>query len=155
MSVAPDPFRAAMRRFATGVTLVTAEGGGSLIVSSFTSVSLRPPLIAFCVDPSSLTWQRMGRARPLSVHVLGAGVRDVRERARPGADRLRGLDLDRDALATLACAPAAEHAAGDHTIVVCRVLAVQVNETADPDPLVFFGGDFGTFLSAQYSARAA
>jgi 3-hydroxy-9,10-secoandrosta-1,3,5(10)-triene-9,17-dione monooxygenase reductase component len=74
----------------------------------------------------------------------------IRERARPGADRLAGLDVElldgvpvvRDALAALVCALEAEHPAGDHSIVLGRVLAIRHGD--DRPPLVFFGGGFST-----------
>jgi 3-hydroxy-9,10-secoandrosta-1,3,5(10)-triene-9,17-dione monooxygenase reductase component len=139
-----------MRRFATGVTLVASPGGDALVVNAFMSVSLAPPLVAFSAGKASLTWRRMRRYERLGVNVLPDFVRDIRERAEPGADRLAGFDLCRradgvpqleDAIGFLLCAPAAEHPAGDHLIVVAHVLEAS---TSDGDPLVFFGGTFGT-----------
>ena len=101
-SAAPAPaaaeraFRRALGRFATGVTLITAPGGASLVVNAFMSVSLDPPLVAFSVGHSSLTWRRMRRSARLGINVLDSSVDDVRDRARPGADRLAGLEV-RDA----------------------------------------------------------
>jgi 3-hydroxy-9,10-secoandrosta-1,3,5(10)-triene-9,17-dione monooxygenase reductase component len=150
--VDPRRFRDALGHFATGVTLVTAPGGDSLVVSSLMSVSLAPPLVAFGAGRSSLTWRRMRRSSLLAVNVLPETTKDVRDRARPGADRLAGLEIvlgaDRlprlaGAIAVLDCAPVAEHPAGDHTIVVCRVLDVTLNSSRAP--LVVFGGALGTF----------
>lgn len=150
--VDPRRFREALAHFATGVTLVTAPGGDALVVNSLMSVSLRPPLVAFGAGRSSLTWRRMRRSARLAVNVLPAEIGDVRERAQPGVDRLAGLDvlvgadgLPRlaGAVAVLDCSPFAEHPAGDHTIVVCRVLDVTLDGSRDP--LVFYGGAFGAF----------
>src|SRR5690349_19725535 len=91
--VGPGEFRRALGRFATGVTLVTAPGGQGLVVSAFMSVSLEPPLVAFGAGRGSLTWRRMRRSSLLGINVLPAGLRDVRERARPGADRFAGLEV--------------------------------------------------------------
>src|SRR3954468_8443814 len=88
--VGASDFRRALGRFATGVTLVTAPGGEALVVNAFMSVSLDPPLVAFGAGRASLTWRRMRRSGVLGINVLPAAVRDVRERARPGADRLAG-----------------------------------------------------------------
>jgi Flavin reductase like domain len=73
---APDPrsFRDAVGRFATGVAFVTAAPDGEpsgLIVNSLTSISLHPPLVAFCPSRTSLTWSRMRRTGRFSVNVLG------------------------------------------------------------------------------------
>jgi 3-hydroxy-9,10-secoandrosta-1,3,5(10)-triene-9,17-dione monooxygenase reductase component len=147
-------FRRALGRFATGVTLITAPGGDSLVVNAFMSVSLDPPLVAFGAGRSSITWRRMRRSGRLGINVLDASVGDVRDRARPGADRLTGLDVrvDRHGVPRLAEAVAFilgevvdERPVGDHALVTCAVLEVESDESRRP--LVFFGGAFGTFAA--------
>jgi flavin reductase (DIM6/NTAB) family NADH-FMN oxidoreductase RutF len=150
-AVAPDDLRRAASRFATGVALVTAPGGLALVIDSFLSASLDPPLVGFAPSRTSLTWRSMRRTGRFGVSVLDAAhADDIRERARPGADRLAGLDIDlldgvpviRDAPAAFACALETEHPAGDHSIVLGRVLAIRHGD--DRPPLVFFGGGFST-----------
>jgi 3-hydroxy-9,10-secoandrosta-1,3,5(10)-triene-9,17-dione monooxygenase reductase component len=152
--IAEHAFRRALGRFATGVTLITAPGGASLVVNAFMSVSLEPPLVAFCAGRSSLTWRRMRRAARLGINVLDRGVEDVRERAGPGADRLAGLEvrLDRHGVPRLAGAVAFllvevvdERPAGDHALVTCAVLDAVCDDGRDP--LVFFGGALGSFAA--------
>jgi flavin reductase (DIM6/NTAB) family NADH-FMN oxidoreductase RutF len=146
-------FRDALGRFATGVAFVTAAPGGrpeGLIVNSLTSVSLEPPLVAFCASCGSLTWSRMRRAGRFGVSVLGRRhERFAREAAPAGADRFVGLEWEpgrggvpllADALASLECETVAEHLAGDHWIVVGRVDDLRVR-TID-EPLVFFAGSY-------------
>jgi 3-hydroxy-9,10-secoandrosta-1,3,5(10)-triene-9,17-dione monooxygenase reductase component len=139
--------RIAFGRFATGVAFVTAEVDGTplgLIVSSFAAVSLEPPLVSFCPSRDSLTWQRMRHARRFAVHVLGARHGGFARRAAPpGADRFAEGDVMRDALASIECDLAAEHAAGDHWIVVGRVRRLRLS--CEAEPLVYFGGRFGGF----------
>jgi flavin reductase (DIM6/NTAB) family NADH-FMN oxidoreductase RutF len=145
--------RSALGRFATGVAFVTAAPGGEpagLIVNSFASVSLEPPLISFCPSRSSLTWSRMRRAGRFGVNVLGRHHQEFAIRATPaGADRFAGVDWEPgrggapllgDALAWLDCTIVAEHPAGDHWIVVGRVDALRVSP--EQDPLVFYAGSF-------------
>jgi flavin reductase (DIM6/NTAB) family NADH-FMN oxidoreductase RutF len=149
----PRPFRDAVGRFATGVVFVTAARRGEpegMIMNSFTSVSLEPPLISFCPSRQSLTWSRMRRARRVAVNVMAAHHEQFALRATPaGADRFAGIDwtpglggapLLTDALATLECSIVEEHPAGDHWIVVARVDELHVSEVEDP--LVFYGGAF-------------
>jgi flavin reductase (DIM6/NTAB) family NADH-FMN oxidoreductase RutF len=153
---APDlrSFRDALGRFATGIAFVTAAPDGEpagLIVNSLTSVSLEPPLIAFCPSRSSLTWMRMRRAGRFAVNVLGSQHERFARRAVPaGADRFTGLDwepgrggapLVTDALASLECEIVAEHPSGDHWIVVGRVDELRIPPLTEP--LVFFAGEFG------------
>jgi 3-hydroxy-9,10-secoandrosta-1,3,5(10)-triene-9,17-dione monooxygenase reductase component len=158
-AVAPADLRRAASRFATGVALVTAPGGLALVVDSFISASLEPPLVAFSPSRTSLTWRSMRRTGRFGVSILDATHADgIRERARPGADRLAGLDLEvlagvpvlRDALAALVCTLEVEHAAGDHSIVLGRVRAIRDGDARPP--LVFFDGGFGT-LQARAPRR--
>ena len=67
----------------------------------------------------------------------------ARNAAPPGADRFAEPDVLRDALAAIDCDLEAEHAAGDHWIVVGRVRRLRVS--ADAQPLVYFAGRFGDF----------
>jgi 3-hydroxy-9,10-secoandrosta-1,3,5(10)-triene-9,17-dione monooxygenase reductase component len=142
-----------MGTFATGVAFVTAAPDGKpegLIVNSLTSVSLEPPLVAFCPTRSSLTWQRMRRTGWFGVNVLARQHEDFARRATPpGADRFamidwepghEGVPLLSGALATLECEIVAEHAAGDHWIVVGRVAGLCRRPAGQP--LVFFDGAF-------------
>ena len=165
LSAAADPpgaidtpiFREVLGRFATGVAFVTAAPGGKpagLIVNSFTSVSLEPPLVAFCPARSSFTWQRMRRAGRFGVNVLERGHEGFVRQATPaGADRFAEVDWEfgpggapllTDALATLECAIVAEYPAGDHWIVVGRVDGLRMRRVGRP--LTFFAGAFGTVL---------
>jgi 3-hydroxy-9,10-secoandrosta-1,3,5(10)-triene-9,17-dione monooxygenase reductase component len=139
--------RAAFGRFATGIAFVTAEVDSTphgLIVSSFAAVSLEPPLVSFCAGRASLTWQRMRRARRCTISILGAGHSGFARRAAPpGADRFAEPDVLRGALAAIECDLEAEHAAGDHWIVVGRVRRLRISP--DAQPLVYFAGRFGGF----------
>jgi 3-hydroxy-9,10-secoandrosta-1,3,5(10)-triene-9,17-dione monooxygenase reductase component len=152
---APDPrsFRDAVGRFATGVAFVTAAPDGEpagLIVNSFTSVSLDPPLVSFSPSRQSLTWSRMRRTGHLGVNVLARHHESFATRATPaGADRFAGLDwqpgrngapLVNDALASLECEIVAEYPVGDHWIVVAAVRHLRIS--AVEEPLVFFDGAF-------------
>jgi 3-hydroxy-9,10-secoandrosta-1,3,5(10)-triene-9,17-dione monooxygenase reductase component len=151
----PGAFRSALGRFATGVAFVTAAPAGEpagLIVNSFASVSLAPPLVSFCPSRSSLTWSRMRRERHFAVSVLARQHEPFARRAAPaGADRFAGVEWTRGAhgaplltgaLATLECEIAAEHPAGDHWIVVGLVHHARIAPAGEP--LLFFSGAFGT-----------
>ena len=154
-AIDPYEFRETLGRFATGVAFVTAMPGGKpagLIVNSLTSVSLEPPLVAFCPARSSLTWQRMRRTGRFAVNVLARQHEDFVRRASPaGTDRFAGIDWElgaggapllTGALAALECEIATEHAAGDHWIVVGLVDGLRTRQVGQP--LTFFDGRFGT-----------
>jgi flavin reductase (DIM6/NTAB) family NADH-FMN oxidoreductase RutF len=155
--VTPAELRRAASAFPTGVALVTAAGGLGLHIDTFISASLDPPLVAFAPSRGSLTWRRIRRHPVLGISVLGAQhAAGLRERARPGADTLDGLDVEllrgvpvvRDALAILLCAPEAEHPAGDHTLALARVL--EVRDGGRDVPLVSHRGTLGGALPAVY-----
>jgi 3-hydroxy-9,10-secoandrosta-1,3,5(10)-triene-9,17-dione monooxygenase reductase component len=154
-SVAPESFREALGRWATGVALVTADVGGrpeGLIVNSFTAVSLEPPLVSFSPSRLSLTWGRMRTAKRFGVNVLGAGYESfARHAARPGADRFAGIAWSptvsgvpamTDAVAFLECTVQATYPAGDHWIVVGRVEGLRARTVRTP--LVFWGRQYWT-----------
>jgi hypothetical protein len=101
---------------------------------------------------ASLTWRRMRTPRRFAVNIFGAQhADDIRDRARPGANRLAGLDMRTiedgvpvvgDGLAALVGRLVSEHVAGDHTIAAGRV--EEIHSGDGRAPLVFFEGRFGT-----------
>lgn len=151
-------FRSVLGRFATGVVAITAvdpETGEpcGLAANSFTSVSLDPPLVAFCVAHTSTSWPRVRGAKTLTVNVLAEDQQPIcAQLASRGGDKFAGLQwtgspggnpvLD-GALAWIDCVVEAEHLAGDHVIVVARVQ--QLDTHAEGGPLVFFRGGYGRF----------
>ncbi|GAA0945644.1 flavin reductase family protein [Nonomuraea longicatena] len=155
-------FRSVLGRFATGVVAITAldphtaEPYG-LAANSFTSVSLDPPLVAFCVAHTSTSWPRVRSAKTLTVNVLAEHQQPVcAQLAARGGDKFAGLawtespcgnPLLTGALAWLDCVVEAEHPAGDHAIVVAKVL--QLDAHADGGPLVFFRGGYGGFSGSS------
>ncbi|GAA4531587.1 MULTISPECIES: flavin reductase family protein [Nonomuraea] len=155
--VDPETFRGVLGRFATGVVAITAldrEGRPhGLAANSFTSVSLDPPLVAFCVAYSSTSWPRLRAAKVITLNILAEHQRAVcAQMATRGGDKFAGLTwrespggnpvLD-GALAWIDCRIDAEHPAGDHVIVVARVL--QLDTHADGGPLVFYNRSYGGF----------
>ena len=145
-------FRAALGRFPSGVALITAtvdDAPLGLVVSSFTSVSLQPPLISFHPSRDSFTWSRMRRAVRFGVNVLSEAHADyVRAAAPAGADRFAGIAWSRtaggvprlaDAIGYLEATIDAEHRAGDHWIVVGRVLHAEI---APGLPLLNWASEF-------------
>lgn len=150
--------RGVFGRFATGVVAVTAISPQTrtptgLTANSFTSVSLDPPLVAFCVAHTSSTWPGIRQAGRIGVNILAASQREIGlQLAAKGGDKFAGLGwtespggspLIDGALAWLECSVAAEHTAGDHVIVVSRVH--HLGTRTDGEPLVFYRGVYGQF----------
>jgi len=151
---ASTDYRRALGSFATGVTVVTAEdaeGPLGLTVNSFTSVSLEPRLILWCLDDVCDRRHVFHNAERFAVNVLAAGEHDASRRFARGAWRLDREELDhgeigvpllRGALARFECETRDRIQMGDHQIIVGEVLAY---ETSEGDGLVFFRGRYGRF----------
>ncbi|MEV4113896.1 flavin reductase family protein [Nonomuraea sp. NPDC049695] len=156
MSVDAGALRAVLGRFATGVTVITtvAEQGEACLVgmtaNSFASVSLDPPLVLFCVNRASRLHPVFTGARIFAVNILGEDQTGLSGQfARPGLDRFgqaravrgrSGAPLLDGAIATLECAVDQVVGAGDHDIVIGRVLSVE--ESPAETPLIFYGGAY-------------
>ncbi|MEV0172789.1 flavin reductase family protein [Streptomyces sp. NPDC050803] len=148
-------FRRVLGNFATGVTVVTAEGGdgpAGFACQSFSSLSLDPPLVAFMVGRTSTTWPRIARAGAFCVNVLAAHQGELcRGFAVSGGDKFAGVEYDAapvsgaprltGALAWIDCTIHAVHTGGDHLIVVGRVDALGTGDE-DGQPLLFHKGRF-------------
>ena len=145
--------------FATGVTVITArtaDGPVGLCVGSVASVSLDPPLVAFCAGSNSTSWPRIQQAGHYCVNILAEDQEDIaRVFAGKSQDKCAGLGW-RPAVATgapvltgvlawIECRIDAVHEAGDHWIVVGRVLDLEIGH--EGGPLVFFRGGFGRYGS--------
>lgn len=148
----PKALREAFGVFPSGVVAVAAEVDGrpvGLAASSFTSVSLDPPLVSFSIANTSKTWPDLRRARHLGVTILADHHGEVcRQLAGPVERRFDGvavsitsdeaLTLD-EGLARFDCTIHDELAAGDHTIVLLRLHAVDAGAGS---PLVFHRSGF-------------
>jgi flavin reductase (DIM6/NTAB) family NADH-FMN oxidoreductase RutF len=150
----PGRLREVFGVFPSGVVAVAAEVDGvqlGLAASSFTSVSLEPPLVSFSVAATSRTWPVLRTARHLGVTILAEHHDQAcRQLAGPVEHRFDGLSLSTtvdgaltldDGLAQLDCTIHDEVEAGDHVIVLLRLHAVEHADTSEP--LVFHRSGFG------------
>lgn len=151
-------FRTVLGHFATGVVVVTAQtddGPVGITCQSFSSLSLDPPLVLFCVTKSSYAWARIRAAGHFCVNILdedqeGLGL----VFAGRTQDKFAGLayDVSRTGAPVLPgvsgwidCELHAVHDGGDHDVVLGRV--VDLGMEPDRRPLVFYRGGFGRFTS--------
>lgn len=164
MGVDAEEFKAAMARWATGVTVVTARAGErvhGMTVSDFAGVSLDPPLVLVCADKSSHTNPLIAEGRCFAVSFLSRGQEALSNKfasRREEWQRFDGLacgeaetgaPLIPGALASLDCRLEATHDAGDHVIYVGRVVAIVRGEG---EPLVYYGGGYRGLAAADPSA---
>jgi flavin reductase (DIM6/NTAB) family NADH-FMN oxidoreductase RutF len=155
--LAPDldqhQLRGAYGAFPSGVVAVAAQVRGQLTgiaASSFTSVSLDPPLVSFSVATTSNTWPQLREAGHLGVSILSDHHDAVcRQLAGPADERFTGLPfrstedgavlLD-DAVATFECSIDREIEAGDHVLVILALH--RVTDAGGGSPLVFHRSGF-------------
>ncbi|WP_226016726.1 flavin reductase family protein [Novosphingobium sp. FKTRR1] len=150
----PALFRSVLGAYPTGVCVVTAvDPAGArhaLVIGSFTSISLDPPLVGFFPDKRSSTWPKMAAAGRFCVNVLGADQLDLcRHFAARREDKFAdlahgttqsGQPLLDNAIAWIDCAIERVTEVGDHWLVVGAVESLGRRE--EGNPLLFFRGGY-------------
>jgi flavin reductase (DIM6/NTAB) family NADH-FMN oxidoreductase RutF/DNA-binding IclR family transcriptional regulator len=166
-AITPGWFRQVLGQYPTGVCVITAAIGDGepvgMVVGSFTSVSLNPPLVAFLPDRNSSTWAQLRTADHFCVNILGAEQEAVCRRfatKAAGRSKFDGLPQRRapsgapiiaDVVAWIDCQRHSLHEAGDHDIVIGEVKNLQIE--AGGLPLLFFQGGYGRFLPLSLAAH--
>jgi flavin reductase (DIM6/NTAB) family NADH-FMN oxidoreductase RutF len=149
----PAQFRQLLGRFATGVTVLTVVTSNGrqlgMTANSLASVSLHPPLISLCVDREAEMHDAILTTREFMVNVLSSPQEALARRfADKHEDRFDGIGyhlspaglimLD-GALAYIECQRHAEFPAGDHTLVLGRVVG---GSTGEGRPLLYYRGGY-------------
>jgi flavin reductase (DIM6/NTAB) family NADH-FMN oxidoreductase RutF len=154
MSFDGRTFRQTAAQFVTGVTVIAVELNGSLramTANSFTSLSLNPPLVLFCLGKMTKAGGQIHNATGFSVNILCEDQQDLstyfaggwKAQTPPpftfvdwqGGPRLEGC------AAAFGCVLNAVHEGGDHWIVVGEVVATHRSESPRR-PLVFASGRY-------------
>jgi flavin reductase (DIM6/NTAB) family NADH-FMN oxidoreductase RutF len=147
--------RQVLGQFATGVTVVTTvddqQRDVGLTVNSYTSVSLQPPLVLWCLGRKSTLLDTFSTAPRFAINVLSAAQADLALRfAGAAADKFAGIALQRGigevallpgSVATLQCVRRDVLDGGDHVILLGEV--VQMQQSAG-DALLFHRGEFAS-----------
>lgn len=159
-------FRDVMGHYPTGVALVTAIGSDGqpigMVVGSFTSVSMDPPLVAYLPMINSYTFGLIREAEYFAINVLSAEQEGLCRRfASRIEDKWSGVDWTttpngapvlEGAVAWIECTTDSITEAGDHYLVMGRIENMDVvNPVA---PLLFFQGGYGKFAMSSLVARS-
>jgi flavin reductase (DIM6/NTAB) family NADH-FMN oxidoreductase RutF/DNA-binding IclR family transcriptional regulator len=157
-------YRQVLGQYPTGVCVITARSPAgeavAMVVGSFSSVSLDPPLVAFFPDRKSSSWAKLRACERFCVNILNSEQEDVcRKLASKDPDKFAGVAhrlseggnpvLD-GAVGWIDCRRHAITDAGDHEMVTGRVLDLDVASGALP--LLFFRGGYGRFAPASLAA---
>ena len=153
-SIDAAQFRRTVGRYASGLTVVTGHDGAEPIgftCQSFYSVSVEPPLVSFSVMKDSTTYPRIRETGRFAVNVLSADQETIANQfARRGTDKWAGVSwapstngnpVLAGTVAWLDCSIWTEHDAGDHLIVLGKVLELSTDDTR-PTPLLYFDGQY-------------
>lgn len=152
-------FRQACGLFATGVAIAAVvDASGTphgLTINSFTSVSLRPPVVLICIDNRAAILSRFLEAEHYSVSILSAAQQELSNRFAVSPDDrfdgvswhagVTGAPLIDGAIATLECRTTQVLDCGDHRILLAEAVAA---ENAGGEPLLYFGSRYGRVLPA-------
>jgi 3-hydroxy-9,10-secoandrosta-1,3,5(10)-triene-9,17-dione monooxygenase reductase component len=158
VSIDPAIFRQVLGTYPTGVCVISAmevEGKPvGMVVGSFTSVSLDPPLVGFLPDKSSSSWPKIEAAGHFCVNVLASDQQEVcRQVAAKGPEKFVGVEFNlsdhglpviADAIANIECSIHSITDAGDHFFVLGNVLGLE--HTREGDPMLFYRGRYGGFM---------
>lgn len=154
-TIDPALFRSTVGRYASGITIITGhddQGPVGFTCQSFYSVSVDPPLVSFSVMKTSSTYPRIRETGTFAVNILSRGQEAVSDQfARSGTDKWarlpvrstdQGNPLLEGTLAWLDCQIWAEYDAGDHIIVIGRVMELGTTDGHHPAPLMYFEGKY-------------
>lgn len=156
-TIDPAQFRKVLGSYPTGVCVVTAlsadERPIGMVVGSFTSVSLDPPLVGFFPDRKSTSWPQVEEAGRFCVNVMGSDQQDIcravgakGDQKFVGVDYIvseHGLPIIANAIATIECRLHSVTEAGDHWFVMGEVLRLE--SAREVDPMLFHRGRYGGF----------
>jgi 3-hydroxy-9,10-secoandrosta-1,3,5(10)-triene-9,17-dione monooxygenase reductase component len=147
-------FRKTLGTFATGITVVTAMHENSvpvgITVNSFTSVSLDPPLVLWCLDNEAESYNIFANCKNFAIHVLHQGQEAISQNfATKNSDKFSGLEWEtsefdcpilKDCASYLQCETETSYEGGDHIIILGRVKAMRTN--ADKQPLIYHASNY-------------
>jgi len=153
----PAVFRQVLGNYPTGVAVITsADSDGNplgMVVGTFTSVSLDPPLVGFLPDKRSSTWPMIEASGHFCVNVFASDqLAQCKQLARSGPDKFaevahsrssHGLPVVDDAMVVIECRLHKVVEAGDHWFVLGEVMELEARR--DADPMLFFRGKYGGF----------
>tara|TARA_B100000579_G_C22672044_1_gene776107 strand:- start:158 stop:646 length:489 start_codon:yes stop_codon:yes gene_type:complete len=161
MAITDDTFKELMKRFASGVTLITFENEGilsGLTVSSFCSLSMNPPLILICIDKKIPSHDSLKNGASFGVNICTSEQGKLAwDFANSNVDKNElilslnhritddKVPLLNDCLASMECTLKETYEGGDHTIFVGQIESGDFSEKSDP--LVYYKSGLGNFTS--------
>ena len=154
MSIDQTTFRKVLGNFATGITVVTGltenEIPVGLTVNAFTSLSLSPPLVLFCLDKRTASIEAFDSEKCFALNMLNKDQQDLSvifsTKVEDRFEKVEhtfwdtGVPILSGCLANLECKIDAVHDGGDHLIIVG--LVVRLHQSDNGSPLLYFNGNY-------------
>ena len=140
--------------YATGIAVITTThmyGNYGITINSFSSVSINPPLILFCIDKKTHFNTPLKKEKTLAINILSESLKEISKRfansTLTNQERIKGLDIIpeyehpvfADTLGVLFAKLKATHDGGDHWIYVAEVSS---GELFSGSPLLYYGGSY-------------
>ena len=163
MAVTSDMFKSMMKRFSSGVTIVTyldKEKMGGITVTSFCSVSMKPPLILVCIDNLAYSLKGLQNAGRFGVNICNTEQAEMayafanskidknelikKQKYTITKSKIPLLD---SCLVRMECEIVSQHVEGDHTIFVANVKNGEVNQ--ENEGLVYYKSKMGKFTENE------
>ncbi len=155
MSVNNQEFKNALKLWASGVTVITAQtenlGLKGMTATSFTSVSMDPPQILVCINQSADTGDAVLEGKSFAVNILKANQQEISNQFAGGASQEQrfanvhwhkgetGSPVIDDALASIECKVVDQVLAGTHWVVIGEVQKV---ECRSGEPLMYYNSAY-------------
>jgi len=147
-------FKNALSTFATGIAVITTTYNNSepvgITVNSFTSVSLEPPLVLWCLDNDADSYDIFVNCSNFAVHILHQDQELISQIfSTKNSSKFTHLDWEtgkfgspilKDCASCIQCETETSYAGGDHIILLGRVRALEIHE--DKLPLIYHGGNY-------------
>jgi flavin reductase (DIM6/NTAB) family NADH-FMN oxidoreductase RutF len=147
-------FRRSLGKFATGVTVITTKCEDELVgitVNSFTSVSLTPPMILFCIDKHSSKLHFFNLGGYLAVNILSNTQQDISElfaTHNPDFNKVKyfisskhSMPIIENAIISLECKIAQIYDGGDHNIILAEIVEIH-EKNENSKPLIYFASNY-------------
>lgn len=151
-----NSFKQVMRRFATGVMVLTVKADAEMhavTVNAVTSVSLEPLLMLVCIEKNAVSHELIRTAGAFALNILSEAQRELGDRFAYDRDARKhpsdlaaghlgetGALLFDDSPGCLECRVTAEYDGGDHTIFLARVVRLEIRDS-DAGPLLYYDGE--------------
>ncbi len=151
--ISKQEFRKICGCFATGICVVTGalNNGRSvgITVNSFSSVSLDPPLVLFCLDKKNLNFDAFSMNKHFAINILSEDQEEISNNfATTSNDKFKDIEYNisinntpilKDCLGVIECLMHAVHDGGDHQIIIGKVTNISCS---DNNPLIYYKGEY-------------